>query len=239
MNESPYPPPEGSTEPTEAIEPVMPAAEPTEVAPPVASAGEPGPAPEPVAPAGAYPGPQTQAPQAPAPPPPVAPPPVYTWQQPTEVAGPAPGIRFAGYAPRLVAYIIDGILLGLAITVLSVVAVLMLGLGATSTDQGTTTVSGGSVLGFFIVLLIVFVVTVFYFPFFWARGGQTPGMRLFRLRVVRDRDGGPISGGTAMIRLIGLWISGAVFYLGYIWVFIDGRRRGWHDLLAGTVVIET
>jgi len=29
-----------------------------------------------------------------------------------------------------------------------------------------------------------------------------------------------------------------VVYLGYVWIFIDARRRGWHDLIAGTVVIE-
>ena len=32
--------------------------------------------------------------------------------------------------------------------------------------------------------------------------------------------------------------SAAVVYLGFAWVFIDARRRGWHDLIAGTVVIE-
>jgi uncharacterized RDD family membrane protein YckC len=82
------------------------------------------------------------------------------------------------------------------------------------------------------------LVSFLYFPFFWARGGQTPGMRVFRLRVVRDADGGPIGWGPAILRLIGFWVSSAVFYLGFIWIFIDKRRRGWHDLIAGTVVIE-
>jgi uncharacterized RDD family membrane protein YckC len=63
-------------------------------------------------------------------------------------------------------------------------------------------------------------------------------MKIFGLRVVRDADGGKISGGTAIVRLIGLWISFAIFYLGIIWILVDSRRRGWHDLLAGTVVIR-
>ena len=29
-----------------------------------------------------------------------------------------------------------------------------------------------------------------------------------------------------------------VFYLGYIWIFIDKRKRGWFDLIAGTVVVK-
>jgi uncharacterized RDD family membrane protein YckC len=57
-------------------------------------------------------------------------------------------------------------------------------------------------------------------------------------RVVRDRDGGRIGWGTAFLRLVGLWVAAAVFYLGYIWVFIDKRHRGWQDLIAGTVVIK-
>ena len=63
-------------------------------------------------------------------------------------------------------------------------------------------------------------------------------MRIFGLRVVRDRDGGPISVGQAILRLFGYWIDGLVFYLGYIWILIDKRKRGWHDLIAGTVVVK-
>ena len=63
-------------------------------------------------------------------------------------------------------------------------------------------------------------------------------MRVFRLRVVRDRDGGPISGGQASLRLLGYWVNGIVFYIGFAWILIDARRRGWHDLIASTVVIE-
>ena len=40
------------------------------------------------------------------------------------------------------------------------------------------------------------------------------------------------------MRLIGFYISGAIFYLGFIWILIDKRRRGWADLIAGTCVVE-
>ena len=89
-----------------------------------------------------------------------------------------------------------------------------------------------------VIVLIGFIIALLYFPFFWARGGQTPGMRPFGLRVVRGRDGSSIGWGTALLRLVGLWVAAAVFYIGYIWIFIDKRRRGWQDLIAGTVVIK-
>jgi uncharacterized RDD family membrane protein YckC len=89
-----------------------------------------------------------------------------------------------------------------------------------------------------LAFLAIFVVEIVYFPYFWKTRGQTPGMRAFQLYVVRDRDGGPISSGQAVLRLLGYWIDGVVFYLGYIWILIDSRKRGWHDLIAGTVVIK-
>ena len=52
-----------------------------------------------------------------------------------------------------------------------------------------------------------------------------PCARELGLKVVRDADGGPIPTGQAILRLVGYWISGAVFYLGYIWILVDKRRR--------------
>ena len=46
------------------------------------------------------------------------------------------------------------------------------------------------------------------------------------------------AGATAFLRLVGLYVAIGVMYLGFIWIFIDGRRRGWQDLIAGTIVIK-
>ena len=89
-----------------------------------------------------------------------------------------------------------------------------------------------------ITSLAIIVVSVGYFPYFWARTGQTPGMSAMKIKVVRDADGGPLTTGQAILRLIGLWIGLAVFYIGVIWIFVDKRKRGWQDLIGGTVVIE-
>jgi Predicted membrane protein/domain len=94
------------------------------------------------------------------------------------------------------------------------------------------------VLGGLGLFLSVFIVPLVYFPYFWAKSGQTPGMKMMNIKVVRDSDGGPITGGQAILRLIGYWVSQLVFYLGFIWIFIDKRQRGWFDLIAGTIVIK-
>jgi uncharacterized RDD family membrane protein YckC len=114
--------------------------------------------------------------------------------------------------------------------------------GATIETEGNRvtsfTASGPGVAIGTILFVVAGVIGLLYFPYFWANGGRTLGMRPFNLRVVRDSDGGPIGWGTAILRLIGLWVAGAVFYIGFIWIFIDKRRRGWQDLIAGTVVIK-
>ena len=76
--------------------------------------------------------------------------------------------------------------------------------------------------------LAILAVSVGYFPYFWSRTGQTPGMNQMKIKVVRDKDGGPVTVGSAILRFIGLLIGLSVFYLGYIWIFVDKRKRGWH-----------
>ena len=170
------------------------------------------------------------------------------WQQPIGVAGPAPGVAFASHGARLGAYILDAMILGAtvaAIVVLSTIPIIGTILGRAGdqpgywSDSGTWAQLGGGIGLAIVGLIVASLVGLVYFPWFWARGGQTPGMRAAGIRVVRDRDGGPIGGGEAILLLVGFWISGAVLYLGYVWVLIDERRRGWHDLLAGTCVIST
>ena len=145
------------------------------------------------------------------------------WQAPAPEPGPAPGMSFASPGSRLVAYILDIVIQFLAVIVIGVIGAVL----------GSIFVLFGVLAGFAIL-----VVTVGYFPYFWAKDGQTPGMSQMKIRVVRDADGGPLTTGNAILRLIGLWIGLAVFYIGVIWIFIDKRKRGWQDLIGGTVVVD-
>ena len=74
-----------------------------------------------------------------------------------------------------------------------------------------------------------------YFVLFWSTAGRTPGMRLLRLHM--EQEGRIPSVGRSIVRLIGLWLSIAVFFIGFVPVLFDRRRRGLADFLAGTVVL--
>ena len=149
--------------------------------------------------------------------------PTTAWQPPEPGSGPGPGTQFASPGSRLVAYILD-ILIQFLIVFVLVAGSLVLGV-----LFWPLAVVGG---------LGVVVVSLGYFPYFWAKSGQTPGMARMKIKVVRDADGGPITTGAAILRFIGLWIGLSVFYIGVIWIFIDKRKRGWQDLLGGTVVVD-
>jgi uncharacterized RDD family membrane protein YckC len=75
-----------------------------------------------------------------------------------------------------------------------------------------------------------------YFVVFWSSAGHTPGMRLLRLRVDTS-TGKPPSFGRSVVRLLGLVISIAVLFLGFVPVLFDPRRRGLADFVAGTTVL--
>jgi uncharacterized RDD family membrane protein YckC len=75
-----------------------------------------------------------------------------------------------------------------------------------------------------------------YFVLFWSTAGQTPGMRLLRLRVVGPSDGAP-SIGRSILRLVGLVLAIVPLFAGFIPVLFTERRRGLPDLMAGTVVV--
>jgi uncharacterized RDD family membrane protein YckC len=75
-----------------------------------------------------------------------------------------------------------------------------------------------------------------YFVLFWSAAGQTPGMRLLRLRVRGPNDEAP-SIGRSIVRLIGLVLAIVPLFAGFVPVLFTKRRRGLPDLMAGTAVL--
>jgi uncharacterized RDD family membrane protein YckC len=68
-------------------------------------------------------------------------------------------------------------------------------------------------------------------------GGQTAGMRILGIYIVRV-DGKPFTLKQAALRhLIGYPLSMSAFFLGFLWILWDPRQQGWHDKLARTIVV--
>ncbi|TAL00496.1 MAG: RDD family protein, partial [Verrucomicrobia bacterium] len=76
-----------------------------------------------------------------------------------------------------------------------------------------------------------------YFAGMWAWKGTTIGGIVLNLKVVRT-DGKPISFVVALVRGLAAAFSMMVLFLGFFWIAWDKERQGWHDKIAGTVVIR-
>jgi uncharacterized RDD family membrane protein YckC len=145
-------------------------------------------------------------------------------------------VTYGGFWIRLVAYIIDAVIIFIPLAILGfiigVIAAASAG-AANNSNANAIAGSGASLL----VDLIAFVVTVGYFVYFWGKG-QTIGMRVFHLRVADAVTGQPIGYGRAALRYLGYIVSALVCYIGLIWAAFDGRKQGWHDKIANTVVLQ-
>jgi uncharacterized RDD family membrane protein YckC len=84
---------------------------------------------------------------------------------------------------------------------------------------------------------LVLTLSAAYFVLSWTRGGQTIGMRAWRLRVVRT-DGSRLSAPRALLRFTVAMISLAALGGGFWWALIDHHRRTWHDIVAATLMVR-
>ena len=83
----------------------------------------------------------------------------------------------------------------------------------------------------------LFLIIEGFFWFFWCRGGQTLGMRTWRLKLISS-DCGAVSLPQAIVRGLLAPISFAALGLGYFWCLWDHKGETWHDKLSNTRVIR-
>ena len=148
---------------------------------------------------------------------------------------------YAGFASRLLAMIIDSVILVLTYVILTwfisvSLRVLPLGrifgfsLTALFGQEGS-----GQQLNPETVVAVLTLSTIVYYVFFWTMTGQTLGMILLGLRVVTI-EGRRLTIWRSILRFIGYMIAALPFFLGFVWILVDDRRQGWHDKIAGTYV---
>jgi uncharacterized RDD family membrane protein YckC len=85
--------------------------------------------------------------------------------------------------------------------------------------------------------IFVFAQCAAFFAGFWARSGQTLGMRTWRIRLETVK-GGPVPLRKALLRFILALLSLAPLGLGYWWMLVDRESRTWHDRVSGTRVLR-
>lgn len=217
------PPAPGPAPPRPAAAPVAP----PPPMPPAAPAASPPPkaaAPPPPAPKPAFPAPPPPAPV-------VSPPlPVAVSSARVSTAGAATG-DLAGFGPRLLAYLIDAVILGVGSAVVMVPIAVIASLLARKVPILAMLLSGVS-------YLLILVVCIGYPVYFWGTRGATPGKKILKLRVVRVDGVDPVGYGKAALRLVGYMASGFILYIGFLMILFTERKQGLHDMIAGTLVVR-
>lgn len=135
-------------------------------------------------------------------------------------------VAYAGFWIRLWASVIDSVL---ACMIILPILFRVYGrdyLDATSFIQGPTD------------FLLNWVFPALATVLFWTYRQATPGKLAIRARVVDAQTGQKPSTGQLIGRYFGYYLSTIPFLLGFFWVAFDERKQGWHDKLAGTVVVR-
>jgi uncharacterized RDD family membrane protein YckC len=145
-------------------------------------------------------------------------------------------MEHAGFGSRFFAWLIDGVMLGILGFICSGCAFGAIGLAASADDSLMGWLIG---LGAFFMVVLVIFFQFFYFGFFWSRSGQSLGMKMLSMKVVRRHSGELCSFWRAGFRgSLGYWISGLVFSLGFLWALIDANKEAWHDKIFDTWVVR-
>lgn len=121
----------------------------------------------------------------------------------------------AGFGERLIAAIVDGIILGIGAWVLARILPM-------TASNGLSVVLGAA-----------------YYTYFESTpAGQTPGKRLFNLRVLDAATGEAPEPMKAFLRYLCSFVSAIPCFIGYLWMLWGGQRDTWHDKLSGTACVS-
>lgn len=121
--------------------------------------------------------------------------------------------ELADFGPRIIAAIIDGL-------VLAVIGGIVSGF------------AGNAGWGVGILTQLAY-----QWYFLTRQDGQTPGKRIMNLKVIKV-DGSPITDTDAIVRTVGYYINSAILMIGWLIALFDSNRQGLHDKLASTYVVK-
>jgi uncharacterized RDD family membrane protein YckC len=125
--------------------------------------------------------------------------------------------QFAGFWIRVVAWLIDSIIIGVVQSIIQFAALPMFGVGS--------------------LALVGMVIHSCYEAFFVAQMGATPGKMALGMKVVRP-DGSRVDLGRAFGRYFAKLLSMIILGIGYIMIAFDSEKRGLHDMICDTRVVR-
>ena len=136
----------------------------------------------------------------------------------------------AGLGKRLLAVIYDVFLLAALLFIAEILPVAL--------NHGTAISQDNGLLVFYVLHPLYLLIVCFAFlGWFWTHGGQTLGMKTWKLRIV-SLQGSQVSWQQAGLRFVVALLSWLCGGLGFIWSLFDKDKRCWHDMASATKIIK-
>ena len=135
-------------------------------------------------------------------------------------------LEYVGFWARVGATIIDSIL------ILIIIFPILTAFYGTAYWESENIVEGP------MDFLLTYVFPMVAIIAFWLMKQATPGKFAISAKIVDAKTGGEPSIGQCIIRYLAYFLSTIPLCLGFIWVAFDSRKQGWHDKIAGTVVVR-
>lgn len=134
-------------------------------------------------------------------------------------------IQYAGFWRRFLATLIDSLI------IMVIIVPILLSIYDDAYLYSDAVIQGPA--DFFIGYLLPAIAVIL----FWVYKSATPGKMVISAKICDARSGGRPSTGQCIGRYLAYIISTLPLCLGFIWVAFDKRKQGWHDKIAGTVVV--
>ncbi|HXV14157.1 MAG TPA: RDD family protein [Candidatus Krumholzibacteria bacterium] len=135
-------------------------------------------------------------------------------------------LEYAGFWRRFVANFIDGALLAI------IIWPILIAVYGIEYFTSTDVVAGP------IDFLLTWVLPTIAVVLFWMHKQATPGKMAVSARIVDATSGKKASTGQLIGRYFAYIPSTLGLCLGFLWIAFDPKKQGWHDKLAGTVVVR-
>lgn len=161
-------------------------------------------------------------------------------EQLTNSAGGFAEPRYVGFWARFLAMFIDNIWVTIVL-VLVLLAVFGQDFMAMATmgPDASPEMAGAAMQGAAGSVIVQLLLPAILIVGFWMWKATTPGKMVVSAKIVDAKTLGEPSTGQLIVRYVGYFISAFVFGLGFLWVAFDKRKQGWHDKIAGTLVVKT
>jgi uncharacterized RDD family membrane protein YckC len=155
-------------------------------------------------------------------------------------------VVYASFISRLVAMLIDGLIIGCIQGIIITPILAAMGLGIASTvssgeelsDEATVGLIGAIIAAVGSIVLIVYAISLFYYAIMESSKAQASLGKMALGIKVTDLDGNRISFGKAFLRAIGKLISSSIMLIGYIMAAFTEKKQGLHDIIASTIVVK-